>query len=159
MVELFEISPELVYLLSRVGKSYQKPYGHWFDTVSYQPGARIPQFSKFSRECGRSTHEHVGHFLAHLGELADGKVFRVHLFSLSLTGTSFAWYASLPHNSINSYNGLDSKFYEHFFLGSMNQGWLIQPQSDRDAKNLLMIISRGSGTLEKIGMDKKLKTL
>jgi hypothetical protein len=47
--------------------------------------------------------------------LADGEAFRVHLFSLSLTGTAFAWYAALPPNSINSWNDLESKFYEHFF--------------------------------------------
>jgi hypothetical protein len=46
--------------------------------------------------------------------LADGEAFRVHLFSLSLTGTTFAWYAALPPNSIHSYNDLESKFHEYF---------------------------------------------
>jgi hypothetical protein len=45
-------------------------------------------------------HEHIGQFLAQLGELADTKAFRVCLFSLSLIGTAFAWYATLPPNSI-----------------------------------------------------------
>ena len=85
-----------------MGQSYQKPYNHRFDTVPYPQGARIPEFSKFSGENGRSTYEHIGQFLAHLGELADGEAFRVRLFSLSLTGTAFAWYAALPPNSINS---------------------------------------------------------
>jgi hypothetical protein len=53
-------------------------------------GQGFSEFSKFSGENGRSTHEHIGHFLAHLGELVDGEVFRVHLFSLSLTGTTIA---------------------------------------------------------------------
>jgi hypothetical protein len=47
--------------------------------------------------------------------LADGEAFRVHLVSLSLTGTTFTWYATLPPNSINSENDLESKFYEHLF--------------------------------------------
>jgi hypothetical protein len=77
-----------------VGQSYQKPYNHRFDVVPYPQGARIPEFSRFSGENGRSTHEHIGQFLAHLGKLADGEALRVRLFSLSLTGTAFAWYAA-----------------------------------------------------------------
>jgi hypothetical protein len=34
--------------------------------------------------------------------LANGEAFRVRLFSLSLTGTAFTWYVTLPPNSINS---------------------------------------------------------
>jgi hypothetical protein len=64
----------------------------------------------FFGENGRSTHKHIGQFLAHLVELADGEAFHVRLFSLSLTGTAFAWYAALPPNSINSWNDLESKF-------------------------------------------------
>jgi hypothetical protein len=71
--------------IARVGKSYQKPYDHRFDIVPYPQAGRIPEFPKFSGENGRSTHEHIGQFLAHLGELADGEAFRVR----SLTGTAF----------------------------------------------------------------------
>jgi hypothetical protein len=40
------------------------------------------------------------------------------LFSLSLTGTAFAWYATLPPNSILSWGGeLEQKFHDHFFSG------------------------------------------
>jgi hypothetical protein len=100
MAELFQ--DRLIVSVARVGQSYQKPYNHRFDIFSYPQGARIPEFSKFSGESGRSTHEHVGQFLAHLGELADGEPFRVRLFSLSFIGTAFAWYIALPLNSINS---------------------------------------------------------
>jgi hypothetical protein len=41
----------------------------------------------------------------------------VHLFSLSLTGTAFAWYATLPPNSILSWRDLEQKFHEYFFSG------------------------------------------
>jgi hypothetical protein len=54
--------------------------------------------------------------------LADGEAFRVRLFSLSLTGTAFAWYTALPPNSINSLNELESKFHEHFFVGEYELG-------------------------------------
>jgi hypothetical protein len=87
MIELFQ--DRLGVSVARVGQSYQKPYDHRFDTVPYPQGARIPEFCKFSGESGRSTHEHVGYFLAHLGKLADGEAFRVRLFPLSLTGTCF----------------------------------------------------------------------
>jgi hypothetical protein len=36
--------------------------------------------------------------------------------SLFLTGTAFAWYATLPPNAINSCNDLECKFHEHFFF-------------------------------------------
>ena len=88
--------------VSGTGQSYRKPYSHRFDTVPYPQGTRIPDFSKFSGEGGKSTHEHISQFIAHLGELADGEAYRVRLFSLSLTDTAFAWYAALPPNSINS---------------------------------------------------------
>jgi hypothetical protein len=80
-------------------------------------------------------------FLAHLGELADGEAFRVHLFSLSLTGTTFAWYAALSPNSINYRNDLESKFYEHFF----SEKYELELA---DLASVLMIISGGSRTLE-----------
>jgi hypothetical protein len=41
----------------------------------------------------------------------------VRLFSLSLTGTAFTWYATLPPNSIFSWGDLEQKFHEHFFSG------------------------------------------
>jgi hypothetical protein len=49
--------------------------------------------------------------------LADTEAFRVRLFSLSLTRTAIAWYATLPHNSILSWGDLEQKFHDHFFSG------------------------------------------
>jgi hypothetical protein len=83
--------------------SYRKPNNRRFDIVTYPQGTRILYFSKFFGESGKSTYEHVIPFLAHLGELANRKVYRVCLFSLSLTGTAFARYTALPPNSINSW--------------------------------------------------------
>jgi hypothetical protein len=53
--------------------------------------------------------------------LPDTEAFRVRLFSLSLTGTTFAWYATLPPNSILSWGDLEQKFHEHFFSGDYEQ--------------------------------------
>jgi hypothetical protein len=49
--------------------------------------------------------------------LADTEAFCVRLFSLSLTGTAFTWYATLPPNSILSWGDLEQKFHENFFSG------------------------------------------
>jgi hypothetical protein len=50
-----------------------------------------------------------------------GKPF-IFVFSLSRTGTAFAWYVTLPPNSINFWNDLESKFHEHFFFGEYELG-------------------------------------
>jgi hypothetical protein len=85
------------------GQSYRKPYDSRFDHHPYPQGTRIPEFAKFSCVQGKNTSEYIGQFLAQLGELADTESFHVRLFSLSLTGTAFAWYATLPPNSILSW--------------------------------------------------------
>jgi hypothetical protein len=85
------------------GQSYRRPYGSRFEHHSYPQGTRIPKFGKFLGDQGKSTCEHIGQFLAQLGELVDIEEFRMRLFSLSLTGTAFAWYATLRPNSILSW--------------------------------------------------------
>jgi hypothetical protein len=95
---------------------YQKPYNHRFDIVPYLPATMIPDFSKFFGEDVKSKHEHVSQFLARLEESTHREAYCVRLFSMSLTGTAFAWYATLPPNSIITLGQLEQKFYEHFFL-------------------------------------------
>jgi hypothetical protein len=106
--------------VSGTGQSYQKPYSHQFDVVPYPQGTRIPDFSKFFGEGRKSMHEHISKFMAHLGELAGGEAYRIRLFLLSLTDNAFVWYVALPPNSINSWEELERKFYEHFSQKSMN---------------------------------------
>jgi hypothetical protein len=53
------------------GQSYRRPYDSRFDYHSYPQETRIPEFVKFLGDQGKSTHEHIGQFLAQLGELAD----------------------------------------------------------------------------------------
>jgi hypothetical protein len=38
------------------------------------------------------------------------------MFPLSLTGTTFSWFASLAPGSINSWYDLEKKFHEHFLM-------------------------------------------
>jgi hypothetical protein len=97
------------------GQSYQRPYDSRFDHLPYPQGTRIPEFTKFLGDQGKNTREHIGQFLAQLGELADTEAFNGRLFSLSLIGTAFAWYATLPPNSILSWGDLEQKFHDHLF--------------------------------------------
>jgi ankyrin repeat protein len=112
MVEL--LRERLGVSVAILGQSYQKPYSHRFNTMTYLQGTGIHDFSKFSGESGESTHEHVSQFLAHLGELANRKAYRVRVFSLSLTGTTFARYTALSPNSINSWEELEQRLHEQF---------------------------------------------
>jgi hypothetical protein len=49
-----------------------------------------------------------------LDELAYMEAFNVHLFSLSLTSTTFTRYVVLSPNSISSWGDIDHKFHERF---------------------------------------------
>jgi hypothetical protein len=77
------------------GQSYQRPYDSRFDHHPYPQGTRISEFTKFSGDQEKSIREHIGQFLAQLGELAYIEVSYVCLFSLSSTGTTFA--CGTPH--------------------------------------------------------------
>jgi hypothetical protein len=50
-----------------------------------------------------------------LGEVSSIDALKVHLFSLSLTGTVFSWFSSLSPNSIDSWEQLERKFNDHFY--------------------------------------------
>jgi hypothetical protein len=45
-------------------RAYQKPYPEYFDTIPYPRGFRFPDFFKFTSDDARTTHEHMGQFLA-----------------------------------------------------------------------------------------------
>jgi hypothetical protein len=78
----------------------------------------MPDFVKFSGDDNRTTWEHISQYTAQLGEAGTYISLKVHLFSLSLTGTAFAWFSSLAPNSIDSWEQLVKKFHDHFFSGS-----------------------------------------
>ena len=44
--------------------------------------------------------KHVGQFVAQCGEASSSDTYKLRLFSLSLSGTAFTWFTSLPANSI-----------------------------------------------------------
>ena len=101
-------------------RTYQKPYPTSFDSVAYPAGFRLPEFVKLCGEDTRSTFEHISQYLTQLGEVGSINELKVHLFSLSLTGTVFSWFSSLAPNSIGSWEQLEQIFHEHFSVGMMS---------------------------------------
>jgi hypothetical protein len=71
---------------------YQKPYRADFYYVAFLPGWRMPDFVKFSGDDNRTTWEHISQHTAQLGKAGTYNSLKVRLFSLSLTGTAFAWF-------------------------------------------------------------------
>jgi hypothetical protein len=112
---------QITHMLKELGfspkgcvRAYQKPYPDYFNSISYPQGFRVPNFAKFTGEDSRSTYEHVGQYLAQISVLGANDVYRVQLFPLSLSGTTFNWFTSLAPNSINTWVGLEEKFHEYF---------------------------------------------
>jgi hypothetical protein len=45
------------------GRVYKKPYPDYYDQLPYPKGYRVPEFSKFSGDDGKTTLEHIGQFI------------------------------------------------------------------------------------------------
>ena len=75
------------------------------------------RFSKFSGQDNVSTYEHVSRFLAQCGEASAVDALRVRLFPLSLSGSAFTWFSSLPYNSVQSWADLEKQFHSYFYSG------------------------------------------
>ena len=61
--------------------------------------------------------EHINWFLLQLGEAGNYDALRVRLFSLSLSGSAFAWFTTLPANSILHWADLERQFHQFFYSG------------------------------------------
>jgi hypothetical protein len=98
---------------------YQKPYDPEFDRIPLPRGWRMPDLIKFSGDDDRTTWEHISQYTGQLGEAGVYNALKVCLFSLSLTGTAFAWFSSLSPGSVISWDMLERKFHDHFYSGSI----------------------------------------
>jgi hypothetical protein len=99
---------------------YQKPYDLEFDRFPLPRGWHMPDLIKFSGDDDRTTWEHISKYTAQLGEVGVYNALKLRLFSLSLTGTAFAWFSSLAPSSIISWDMLERKFHDHFTVGAYN---------------------------------------
>jgi hypothetical protein len=97
------------------GHVYQKPYPDYYDQLPYPRGYRVPEFSKFRGDDGKTTLEHVDQFILQCGEASANGALKLRLFPLSLSGTAFTWFTSLAPNSIFTWAQLEQKFHEYFY--------------------------------------------
>ncbi len=111
MKEQFGLKPK------DTGNLYRYPYPKWFKRVPLLGRYKVPDFSKFSGQDNVSTYEHVSRFLAQCGEASAVDALRVRLFPLSLSGSTFTWFSSLPYNSVNSWADLEKQFHSYFYSG------------------------------------------
>jgi hypothetical protein len=93
----------------------QKLYPNYYDQLHYPRGYRVPEFSKFSGEDGKTTLEHVGQFILQCGEASANDALKLRMFPLLLSGIAFTWFTSLASNSIFTWAQLEQKFHEYFY--------------------------------------------
>jgi hypothetical protein len=114
--ESFGIEPKVL------GCVYQKPYLDYYNQLSYPRGYRVLEFSKFSREDGKTTLEHIGQFILQCGEANANNTLKLRMFPLSLSGTAFTWFTSFTPNSVFTWAQLEQKIHEYFYSGDTELG-------------------------------------
>jgi hypothetical protein len=101
------------------GPAYTPPFPEWYYRVILPPRVKPPmEFTKFSGQDDTSTVEHIARYLMQLGEASADEAFRVRYFPLSLMGSTFQWFTSLPPQSVGTWRELEQKFHAHYFSGS-----------------------------------------
>ena len=61
--------------------------------------------------------EHVNRILIQCGEAIGIDALKICLFPLLLSGSTFAWFSSLPANSIITWADLEKQLHKYFFIG------------------------------------------
>ena len=96
---------------------YKTPYPSAYDQIPLPHKYKVPDFTKFSGQGEVSTIEHINRFLLQLEEAANQDALRVRWFSLSLSGSAFAWFTTLLANSTLYWADLERQFHQFFFSG------------------------------------------
>jgi hypothetical protein len=91
-------------------RSYQRPYPENYEYISYPQGFKIPEFTRFSGDDGRSTLEHIGQFTIQYGAAASNNICKMKL-------SAFTWFISLPPNSVYTFSDIENQFHDYFFAG------------------------------------------
>ena len=76
---------------------YRQRYPEYFDHVPLPSRYKKPDFSMFSKKDNVLIVDHISRLLAQCGEA----------MVLSLSGSAFTWFVSLPPNSINCWVDLE----------------------------------------------------
>ena len=90
---------------------YKTLYPASYDQIPLPHKYKLPEFTKFSGQGKVSTVEHVNRFIMQYGEAAQNDALKVHLFSMSLSGSAFTWFTTLPANSILFWADLEKQFH------------------------------------------------
>src|SRR6185503_19683333 len=99
---------------------YKTLYPAAYDQLSLPHKYKLPDFTKFSGQGEVSTVEHINRFIIQCGEAAQNDLLKVCLFSMSLSGSAFTWFMTLPANSIIFWADLEKKFHQ-FFCSSVEE--------------------------------------
>ncbi|RLN16563.1 putative retrotransposon gag protein [Panicum miliaceum] len=97
--------------------TYKTPYPPTYDLLLFPHRYKVSDFTKFSGLDDTSTVEHINRFIIQCGEAATQDALRVCLFSLSLSGSAFQWFTTLPPNSIVTWADLEKQFHKYFCAG------------------------------------------
>jgi len=96
---------------------YKTPYPAAYDQIPLPHKYKLPDFTKFSGQGEVSIVEHINRFIMQCGEAAQNDALKVHLFSMSLSGSAFTWFTTLPANSMLSWSDLEKQFHQFFYSG------------------------------------------
>ena len=96
---------------------YRKPYPKAYDQIALPHRYRVLDFTMFSGQDSMCTVEHISRFLIQCGEVVGINALKTQMFLLSLSGSSFAWFSSLPANSIITWADLEKQFDKYSFAG------------------------------------------
>ena len=96
---------------------YHKPYPEAYDQIALPSRYRVLDFTKFSGQDNMTTVEHISRYLIQCEDASAVDALRIRLFPLSLSGSAFAWFTSLPPNSIITWADLEKQFHKYFFAG------------------------------------------
>ena len=96
---------------------YRTPYPAAYDQLPLPHKYKLPNFTKFSGQGEVSIVEHINRFIIQYGEAAQQEALKVCLFSMSLSGSAFTWFTTLPANSIIYWADMEKQFHQFFYSG------------------------------------------
>ncbi|KAJ9132677.1 hypothetical protein P3X46_033517 [Hevea brasiliensis] len=110
------IMPKTRSFYEKEAMRFYKPCPTWVDGNNLcLRGHKILEFNLFLGDGIQSTLEHIDRFTAQRGELANYDVFKLRLFPNSLIAVTFSWYASLPRESVNTWQDMEQLFHTYFY--------------------------------------------
>ncbi|XXG41948.1 hypothetical protein AAC387_Pa01g2312 [Persea americana] len=87
-------------------------YPLWMDSVPFPPKFKQSLLQTYMGK--GSARQHAIHFKILTGTIADQDALKIRLFASTLKGTAFDWYSTLPDDSIQNWNMLETRFLTHF---------------------------------------------